>query len=59
MGAGRTELAMSVFGRSYGIDISGRIVKDGKEIQPAVRAARPSTTASRTPPRTASGTAST
>ena len=32
MGAGRTELAMSVFGRSYGVDISGRIVKDGKEI---------------------------
>jgi putative multiple sugar transport system ATP-binding protein len=33
MGAGRTELAMSVFGRSYGADISGRLVKDGKEIQ--------------------------
>ena len=33
MGAGRTELAMSVFGRSYGISISGRIVKDGQEIQ--------------------------
>jgi putative multiple sugar transport system ATP-binding protein len=32
MGAGRTELAMSVFGRSYGIGITGRIVKDGKEI---------------------------
>jgi putative multiple sugar transport system ATP-binding protein len=32
MGAGRTELAMSVFGRSYGTGISGRIVKDGKEI---------------------------
>ncbi|MFF5075470.1 multiple monosaccharide ABC transporter ATP-binding protein [Actinoplanes sp. NPDC000266] len=32
MGAGRTELAMSVFGRSYGTAISGRIVKDGKEI---------------------------
>jgi putative multiple sugar transport system ATP-binding protein len=32
MGAGRTELAMSVFGRSYGIGISGRIYKDGKEI---------------------------
>jgi putative multiple sugar transport system ATP-binding protein len=32
MGAGRTELAMSVFGRSYGRDISGHIVKDGKEI---------------------------
>ncbi|AVT29297.1 MULTISPECIES: multiple monosaccharide ABC transporter ATP-binding protein [unclassified Plantactinospora] len=32
MGAGRTELAMSVFGRSYGTDISGRLVKDGREI---------------------------
>ena len=32
MGAGRTELAMSVFGRSYGTGISGRIVKDGKQI---------------------------
>ncbi|MGI5132165.1 multiple monosaccharide ABC transporter ATP-binding protein [Pseudonocardia sp. CA-107938] len=33
MGAGRTELAMSVFGRSYGVGISGRIVKDGKPIE--------------------------
>ncbi|MFE6612564.1 MULTISPECIES: multiple monosaccharide ABC transporter ATP-binding protein [Amycolatopsis] len=33
MGAGRTELAMSVFGRSYGKDISGRLIKDGKEIE--------------------------
>ncbi len=32
MGAGRTELAMSVFGRSYGVDISGRVFKDGREI---------------------------
>ncbi|WP_112264391.1 multiple monosaccharide ABC transporter ATP-binding protein [Lentzea terrae] len=32
MGAGRTELAMSVFGRSYGTGISGRVVKDGAEI---------------------------
>jgi putative multiple sugar transport system ATP-binding protein len=32
MGAGRTELAMSVFGRSYGTDISGRVFKDGREI---------------------------
>ena len=32
MGAGRTELAMSVFGRSYGIGISGRVFKDGREI---------------------------
>jgi putative multiple sugar transport system ATP-binding protein len=33
MGAGRTELAMSVFGRSYGVHLSGRIGKDGKEIE--------------------------
>jgi putative multiple sugar transport system ATP-binding protein len=32
MGAGRTELAMSVFGRSYGTNISGRVFKDGKEV---------------------------
>jgi putative multiple sugar transport system ATP-binding protein len=32
MGAGRTELARSVFGRSYGRFIDGRIYKDGKEI---------------------------
>jgi putative multiple sugar transport system ATP-binding protein len=40
MGAGRTELAMSVFGRSYGVNISGRVVKDGTEIDTrTVRAA--------------------
>ncbi|MFD1539266.1 multiple monosaccharide ABC transporter ATP-binding protein [Nonomuraea guangzhouensis] len=33
MGAGRTELAMSVFGRAYGTDISGRIYKDGRQIE--------------------------
>ncbi|GAA3775145.1 sugar ABC transporter ATP-binding protein [Plantactinospora mayteni] len=38
MGAGRTELAMSVFGRSYGTNISGRLVKDGREI--SVRSVR-------------------
>lgn len=32
MGAGRTELAMSVFGRSYGTKISGHLYKDGKEL---------------------------
>jgi len=32
MGAGRTELAMSVFGRSWGTGISGRVYKDGQEI---------------------------
>jgi putative multiple sugar transport system ATP-binding protein len=33
MGAGRTELAMSMFGRSYGTGISGRILLHGREIQ--------------------------
>jgi putative multiple sugar transport system ATP-binding protein len=33
MGAGRTELAMSIFGRSYGNFISGQIFKDGQEIR--------------------------
>ena len=33
MGAGRTELARSVFGRSYGRFISGQIYKDGKEVK--------------------------
>ncbi|MCQ2532445.1 MAG: sugar ABC transporter ATP-binding protein [Saccharofermentans sp.] len=32
MGAGRTELAMSIFGRSYGENISGKLIMDGKEI---------------------------
>jgi putative multiple sugar transport system ATP-binding protein len=32
MGAGRTELARSVFGRSYGRFISGQVYKEGKEI---------------------------
>ena len=33
MGAGRTELAMSVFGRSYGKKARGKVFKDGKEIR--------------------------
>jgi putative multiple sugar transport system ATP-binding protein len=33
MGAGRTELAMSLFGRSYGKRHSGKIFKDGVEVQ--------------------------
>ncbi|MBO1737722.1 multiple monosaccharide ABC transporter ATP-binding protein [Leifsonia sp. TF02-11] len=33
MGAGRTELAMSVFGRSYGTFISGELYKDGRRIR--------------------------
>lgn len=32
MGAGRTEFAMSVFGKAYGRKISGILKKDGKEI---------------------------
>ena len=33
IGAGRTELAMSVFGRAYGEKISGRLFMNGKEIE--------------------------
>ena len=33
MGAGRTELAMSVFGRSYGRNISGKLFMHGKQVQ--------------------------
>jgi len=32
MGAGRTELAMGVFGHSYGKHISGKVFKNGKKI---------------------------
>jgi len=32
MGSGRTELAMSIFGRSYGKNISGKVLLNGKEI---------------------------
>ena len=32
MGAGRTELAMSIFGRSYGIGISGELKLKGKKV---------------------------
>ncbi|MBA3020651.1 multiple monosaccharide ABC transporter ATP-binding protein [Propionicimonas sp.] len=35
MGAGRTELAMSLFGRLWGTNISGRVFKDGQEISTA------------------------
>ncbi|MDU5105926.1 multiple monosaccharide ABC transporter ATP-binding protein [Clostridium sp.] len=33
MGAGRTEFAMSIFGKAYGRNISGTIIKNGKEIK--------------------------
>ena len=40
MGAGRTEFAMSLFGRSWGANISGRIRLDGRQIDlPNVAAA--------------------
>lgn len=32
MGAGRTEFAMSIFGKAYGKNISGKIIKDGEEV---------------------------
>lgn len=40
MGAGRTELAMSLFGRTYGAHATGRVFKDGEEVHlPTVHAA--------------------
>ena len=33
MGAGRTELAMSIFGESYGTGISGQLYLEGKEVR--------------------------
>ncbi|MGG4090465.1 MULTISPECIES: multiple monosaccharide ABC transporter ATP-binding protein [Paenibacillus] len=33
MGSGRTELAMSIFGKAYGRNITGTLRKDGKEIR--------------------------
>ena len=33
MGAGRTELAMSVFGKSYGVNISGQLFLNGTEVK--------------------------
>lgn len=32
MGAGRTELVMSIFGHSYGTGITGTVIKDGEEL---------------------------
>ncbi|MBO6101528.1 MAG: ATP-binding cassette domain-containing protein, partial [Spirochaetaceae bacterium] len=40
MGAGRTELSMSIFGRSYGTNIRGQIFMNGKEVSfPNVKSA--------------------
>lgn len=33
MGAGRTELALSIFGKSYGVNISGTLYVNGKEVK--------------------------
>ncbi|MDV9527826.1 ATP-binding cassette domain-containing protein, partial [Clostridioides difficile] len=33
MGAGRTEFAMSVFGRSYGVNISGELTLSGRKVK--------------------------
>ncbi|MEU6521340.1 multiple monosaccharide ABC transporter ATP-binding protein [Streptomyces sp. NPDC046924] len=33
MGAGRTELAMSVFGRTYGRHAAGTVLRDGREVR--------------------------
>ena len=40
MGAGRTELAMSIFGKSYGSDISGKLFINGQPVElPSVKSA--------------------
>jgi len=33
MGAGRTELALSIFGKSYGVNITGALFLNGKEVK--------------------------
>lgn len=33
MGSGRTELAMSIFGRAYGKHITGELIKEGKKLE--------------------------
>ena len=33
MGAGRTELAMSIFGKAYGTNISGKLILNGEEVK--------------------------
>jgi putative multiple sugar transport system ATP-binding protein len=33
MGAGRTELALSIFGKSYGVDITGSLLINGQEVK--------------------------
>lgn len=33
MGSGRTELAMSIFGKAYGKHITGEIIKEGKKLE--------------------------
>ena len=35
MGAGRTELAMSIFGRAYGRNVTGKVLMNGREIDVA------------------------
>ena len=57
MGAGRTEFAMSLFGRSWGASISGRALMHGREVDLSTRQPRRSTRASPTSPRTASSSA--
>ena len=57
MGAGRTEFAMSVFGRSYGQRISGTVRMHGQEVDVGTIEPRDRRTASPTSPRTARASA--
>ena len=53
MGSGRTELAMSIFGRSYGHHITGTAKLHGKPIEVGTVGRRGRSRASPTSPRTA------
>ena len=57
MGAGRTEFAMSVFGRSYGQKISGEVLLHGKQVDVSTIRQGDRRTASPMSPKTASTTA--
>ena len=57
MGAGRTELAMSIFGRSYGTYVERPALPARQGDPRPAPSPRPSTPASPTPPRTARSTA--
>ena len=58
MGAGRTETAMSIFGRSWGHKITGEVLMHGKPVDVSTIPQAPSTPALPMSPKTASSSAS-